>query len=55
MGKLIRRLLVAVLGAPVCPGCFVHSVDCVGWCGESDDERKIKYIRGGAKALKGGG
>jgi hypothetical protein len=42
----VRRLLTRIFGAPVCAGCLVHGVDCVGWCHLSDAERVERYVRG---------
>ena len=48
MFKLFRRLKVWMLGAPVCSGCAIYKIDCIGYCTEDEQERIDKYINEGS-------
>ena len=32
MRSWLKRALDYLLGEPLCKGCIVHQVDCIGWC-----------------------
>ena len=43
MKRLFYGLMLKVFGPPVCPGCDVHLVPCVGWCGKDEETRIQEY------------
>ena len=42
--RLLKRLMILINGAPVCGGCQVYDVECIGWCGKSDAQRIAIYM-----------
>ena len=48
--RLLKRLMVAINGAPVCRACEIYDCECIGWCGKSDAERISIYMEGRAES-----
>ena len=44
LDSLIRWLLVKLCGVPLCGGCVANQVDCVGWCGMTNEQRVDAFL-----------
>ncbi len=42
--RLMKKLAVKMFGPPLCGGCAAYSVNCIGRCGKSDEERVRAYL-----------